>query len=167
MAQKVTVDLTNKLIIAKAGVTGLDATIDLYSDLKEDWQTNAGGELAFEFPFGTTGGDPLPGGQNVGAYFFLRNDLGWRIRPDEADHELTISGNLYPTDSGLPMLVPTIGDYTVMIQIERSNLVSGIAQTAISGAVWSDQISAHQDDDGSIGQKVGRLLTKADYLGLK
>jgi len=122
VAEKIMVDLENKLIIAKPGITALDAEIELYSDLKEDWRSSTNGELAFEFPFDTTGGDPIGAGLNVGAYFFLRNELGWRIRPQEADHELKIAGNLYPKDAAYPMFVPTVGGYTVSIQIEKSSL---------------------------------------------
>lgn len=125
MAQKVTVDLASKLVIAKAGVTSLAVGVDLYSDLKEDWVANAGGELAFEFPIRTIGGDPIGGGLNAGAFFFLRNDLGWRIRPDEVDHELRIAGNLYGEDAALPVFVPTVGDFTVTVMLERSSLTQG------------------------------------------
>ena len=79
MAAKVTVDLDNRRIVVKTGVTSLDVQADLYSDLKEDWLANALGEFAFEFPFRTLGGDPLGGGLLAGAYFFQRNDLGWQV----------------------------------------------------------------------------------------
>ena len=122
MAQKVTVDLADKHIVVNPGVTSLDAEIDLYSDLKEDWVANANGEFAFEFPIRTIGGDPIGGGLEAGAFFFLRNDLGWRIQPQETDHELTILGNLYGEDVGLPLFDATEGPFTVMIRLQTSSL---------------------------------------------
>ena len=127
MAVKVTVNLSSKLIIVNSGITSLDAEVNLYSDLKEDWITNANGELGFEFPFRTAGGDTLPGGLEAGAFFFLRNDLDWRIRPYEGDHELIITGNLYPESIAYSMTVPTLGDYTVSISWERSSLTQQTA----------------------------------------
>lgn len=121
MAAKVSFDVNAKRIIINNGVTQLDTQIDLYSDSKEDWKSDT--ELnKFTFPFRVVGGDPLGGGVNAGAYFFLRNDLGWRIRPQEADHELTIDGNLFAEDSALPIFVPTLGDFTVTIRLNTSNL---------------------------------------------
>lgn len=166
MAQKVTIDLANKLIIAKAGITTLDATIDLYSDLKEDWRTNVGGELAFEFPFDTTGGDSLPGGLKVGAYYLFRNDLGWRIRPDETDHELIITGNLYPITDASPMFAATVGAYTVSIQQNLSSLTQGVTEEQIATSVLDRLLTAHATA-GSIGEKIAKGLTTGKFLGLK
>ena len=153
MAVKVTVDLSNKLIIVNNGITSLDAEVDLYSDLKEDWVTNASGELGFEFPFRTVGGDPLPGGLEAGAFFFLRNDLGWRIRPYEGDHELIIMGNLYPEAIAYPMAVPTLGGYTVSISWERSSLTQQTApQDADIDAIKAktDNLPATPADESSL-----------------
>jgi hypothetical protein len=153
MAQKVTVDLASKIIAVKPAVTSLDAEIDLYSDLKEDWLLNANGEFGFEFPFRTIGGDPLGGGLEAGAYFFLRNDLGWRIRPQEANHELTITGNLFAEDTAQPIFVPTTGNWTVSIRLQTSSLTQLAGEilasdpiTELSGAppsapTWRQAIS--------------------------
>jgi hypothetical protein len=132
MAQQVTVDLANKLIIVNNGVTELDTRVDLYSDLKEDWLANAANHMGLEFPFRVVGGDPLGGTLTAGAYFFLRNDLGWRIRPFEGDHDLTILGNLFAEDAALPIFVPTLGDFTVSTRLQTSSLTQ-LAETGVSG----------------------------------
>ena len=124
---KVSIDGVNKLIVVNGGITSLDTQIDLYSDWKEWMQTEDNAK--FLPAFRTTGGDLLPGGLGSGAYFFLRNDFGWRIRPQEADHELIIMGNLYPQDSAYPMFVPTLGEFTVALQLERSNLTQVSSNT--------------------------------------
>ena len=136
MAEKIEVDLVSKLLIVKQGITALDVRQDIYSDLKEDWISSLNGETKLDFPIRTIGGDPLPGEKSAGAYFFIKNNLGWRIRPQESDHELIIVGNLYPEDSAYPIFVPTLGNYTVSIQIERSSLTQAISGT--NSSMWSD-----------------------------
>lgn len=50
-----------------------------------------------------------------GTFFFIQNNLGWRIRPAEADATVFLTGNLAPEDSSLPIMIPTIGAYTVLV----------------------------------------------------
>lgn len=121
MADKVTFDASNRLIIVDSGITYIDVKVDLYSDAKEDWKSDPVLNR-LRFPFRTIGGDPLGGGIFAGAYFFLQNDLGWRLRPYEGDHELTLFGNLYPEDAALDIVVPTLGSFTVTIRLETSSL---------------------------------------------
>ena len=110
-----TIDGPNKLFIANFGVIELDVQIDIYSDWKEWLQISDNSK--FLEAVRTVGGDPISVTISVAPYFFLTN--GWKIRPHEADHELTVLGNLYG-DSGADMFVPTLGDYTVAILVERS-----------------------------------------------
>jgi hypothetical protein len=70
------------------------------------------------------GGDPLPGADFVGTTFFLEN--GWRIRPDETNHTLVVSGNLY-TREGDSAFVNTLGSFNVRVESRISNLVDTIA----------------------------------------
>jgi len=125
---QVTFDGPNKLIIVDNSVTSLDAKVDLYSDWKE-WVVTAGSDNAKFLPaFRTTGGDELPGGQYVSGYYFLTN--GWRIRPYEGDHGLTVAGNLFVDGGGNPF-VPTLGDYTVLVNLQTS---ANSLTTVISGS---------------------------------
>lgn len=114
---KFTVDGPNLLLIAKAGVTDVNVKTDLYSDAKEHWLTTA--DSKFDFPFRTIAGDFLGGVKYFGDGYFIRN--GWKIRPCEEDHTFTIDGNLF-LDEGEPpgIVVPTLGDFTVLSIIERS-----------------------------------------------
>ena len=128
---KVTFDGTNKLIVVDAGITALDVRVDLYSDWKE-WavlSTN----LKYLPAFRTIGGDPV-GSKNFGRAFFLSN--GWKIRPQEANHELVVTGNLF-LDAGESggLFVPTLGGYTVSTIVERSLDVFGVDD--VGGGVWT------------------------------
>lgn len=107
-------DGDNLLITLNAGgaIHTVDAQVDLYSDWKE-WVKSAGSK--FPQAFDTSGGDPLTAGITAGAYFFLRNDLGWRIKPAEEDATITMVGNLAPRDASLATIVPTTGAFTVAV----------------------------------------------------
>jgi len=177
MAAKATFDLDNLLIIFDQvapdgnGKVSIDTQVDIYSDAKEVWNTSAL-YPGFEFPFNTIGGEDLGGGLGAGDYYFLRTDLGWRIRPYEADHELTITGNLYPVDANDPLVVPTSSAYTVPVIFERSQLTQTVTpttsvvvsavvsattdNTAIASAVWARNVSATVS--GSYGEAMRTVV---------
>ena len=72
--------------------------------------------------FDTFGGDELIiGSLFAGAYFKVRNDNGWRFRPFEADHTVFATDNLPAKSSLLPIMIPTIGAFTVLIDGIRPN----------------------------------------------
>lgn len=85
------------LIIQLPSLGDYSSEIDLYSAWKR-W-ARLGDNTKFLPAFETTGGDPIGGGQEIEPYYFLRNDLGWRIRAPEADGQVVINGNLFPRDS--------------------------------------------------------------------
>ena len=115
---KFTVDGINRLLIAKAGVTDVNVKIDLYSDAKEHWLTTS--DNKFFFPFRTVGGDPVSGTKFLGDGFFLVN--GWKIRPDEVDHQLLLDGNLFVDQDEIDprITADTLGPFTVEVLVERS-----------------------------------------------
>lgn len=124
-----TFDGENLLITLDAATPEVDAKVDLYSDWKEWFKIS--GNAKYPIAFDTTGGDPTTATGKVAAYFFLRNDNGWRIQPAEEDADITIIGNLYPRDSTLSMFMETTGGFTVLITIERD--ASSVVETVGSG----------------------------------
>jgi hypothetical protein len=144
---KFTVNTTLKLFIAKAGITSFNVKADLYSDAKEDWLAG-GAVMGFDFPIRVIGGDPVGGGVFAGDLYFLRD--GWKLRPDEADHTLTITGNLFLDEGEAGQLVvPTLGDFTVLVMGVRSNLVLGITTTGTAPAdIWTYSSRALTDKNG-------------------
>lgn len=108
----VTFDGPNLTITLESGVTSLD-WIDVYSDWKR-WVNDGGGD-PYPPAFRTVGGDPLSAVINAGAYFFLRNDLGWRIKPPEEDITILVTGNLALEDVNLPSILPTTGNFTAAV----------------------------------------------------
>ena len=93
----------------------------------------------------SVGGDPISDVKQLGATYFLTN--GWRIRPAEWNHRLSIIGNLY-TEEGDSPYVSTLGAYSVMLISEVSTLVEATVQqlpeieySSYGGGVWIDTIS--------------------------
>lgn len=129
MGAKVTFDPATRIIQVDSApvldgsdwVVDLDVKVDLYSDGKEDWKSDA--DLnRLQFAFASSGGDPKPGG-TLGATFFLENN--WKIRPYEANHWLRIEGNLFARDGSNPFLM-TVGAYTVVVTQNVSDIVETI-----------------------------------------
>lgn len=103
---------------ATGGVGTVDVQVDLYAEWK-GWLLENGpdGSSNRKYPqaFSPDGGNALTPGITQGQYAFIRNDLGWRIRPAEEDATIYFTGNLIPQDATLPIVVPTIGAYTVLM----------------------------------------------------
>ena len=110
-----TFDGDNLRIILTTGTTEVDVEADLYSAWKE-W-VKLYDYAKYPKAFDTTGGDPTTATEAVAPYFFLRNDLGWRIRGPEEDTTITFTGNLFGRDPTLPITVPTIGGYTQQLTL--------------------------------------------------
>ena len=68
----------------------------------------------------SVGGNPLGGGTALDAYLFLRNDLGWRILPADADHTLVVTGNLFGQDVDAAVYLPRPGR-TVNVREQQSS----------------------------------------------
>ena len=93
------------LITLDAPTAGiLDQTAEQVYDESNQWFL--GGENSnFPFPFTTSGGEDVTDIELAGQYYFLRNDLGWRIRSTDEDQEVRWTGNLIPFDLTLPIIV--------------------------------------------------------------
>ena len=112
----VTIDGAAKLI-ALDSVGAYDAA-DIYAAWKE-WAI-AGG-LRYAPAFDTTGGDGIGGGERIAPYYFLRNDLGWRIVPPGQSGEVVVNGNLFPRDASAPVYNPAPGGVSVLIRQQVSS----------------------------------------------
>jgi hypothetical protein len=102
------------LLITMA-LTGGVGTVDALADFYVPWKEWAREDTNMKYPqaFAPTGGELLEPGLKSGSYTFLRNDLGWRVRPGEEDATIALTGNFIATDKTLPILIPTVGGFTV------------------------------------------------------
>ena len=80
--------------------------------------------------FRQVGGDDLGGGLSIPPYFFLQN--GWRVRPMESSHGLTITGNLFVEGGGVPV-VSTLGTFQVNVNYTVPVQAQGISTGGSTG----------------------------------
>ena len=149
-----TFDGVNKIITLVTGTVQFSSA-DIYSRWK-DWCQEDPDRLKYEPAFdNSVGGNSLGGGVLVGAYYFLQN--GWTIRPQEADHQLVVSGNLFPIPDTAALFTSTIGNYQVVVGMRTSSLTQTILTSDISSAVaevaeavWSEDLGAYTDGAGKV-----------------
>jgi hypothetical protein len=140
-----TFDGDNLRIILDSGVTSVDVEIDLYSDWKE-W-SQLSDNAKYPAAFRTVGGDALTPGIDAGAYFFIQNQSGWRIRPPEENITILVNGNLAPEESTLPILVPTLGNFSVLVDglqpITQNvdTILTSVQESLYAGHVFVDTLA--------------------------
>ena len=160
----VSFDGENKIIeITKAPINGLvelDAKADVYSTWKE-WMLLSDNSK-YEPALRSVGGDPISSAKNLGATFFLIN--GWRIRPYEANHRLTLTGNLFTDPPGDSPVVSTLGYYNVVVEYFISNLTDSVSADlgSIVDAVWDKPLAPA--GPGTTGEALSRIKATISLL---
>jgi hypothetical protein len=139
MADIVTFEpLTLRIVEIDAGGDNELNLVEMYSEWKQ-WLLDDPTRLGLPPAFREVGGDPVSLTQSLGTTFFLLN--GWKIRPAERSHKLTIVGNLFTDPAGESVFVPTFGAFTVNTETRVSNLIdtvdTGGDPTSIANAVWA------------------------------
>ena len=127
-----------------------------------DWhEANQQWPLAFQL----VGGNALGGGLFIPPYFFLMN--GWRVRPMEASHNLTITGNLFVDGGGVPV-VGTLGTYQVNVNYTVPVQAQGIATSGSTGPTAAEIAAAVRADIAAelarIDANVSSRATAADVF---
>jgi hypothetical protein len=129
--------LTLRIIEISAAGDNILNLDEIYSEWKVFVKTgdNAKHPQAFRF----VGGDQTEASSFLGVTYFLLN--GWRIRPAELSHKLTVEGNLRTDPFGSSAFVDTLGSFTVSVETEFSNLseVEGLG-TVTTDSVLSRKI---------------------------
>lgn len=170
MATKMTYDPTNKLFLLNSGVVDFDVVVDLYSDAKEDWMTDSLLNK-FRFPMIAIGGQAIGGGRVISPYIMLR--YGWKVRPQEANHTLTVAGNLI-TDNESSPFASVLGNYQVIIKTIVSSNSLTASGTALSpsdlaniiNGIWDEAIAGHATP-GTAAKVLKDIKTKATIASLK
>lgn len=161
---KVIFDGINRLVIVNPGEPVISVKTDIYSAWKE-W-IRLRDHAKFSPAIRVTGGDPISETQFTGDSYFMTNN--WRIYISDATE---IAGVIYSDNYPSPFV--TASDAKI-VRNSVSSLVQSLGFTGslqadsgeIAGAVW-DYLMADADTPGSVGERLGKLLTVAKYLGLK
>jgi len=157
---------TKRIILDTTSVTATE----LYSR-SVDWLAT-GDNAKYGAVFRQVGSDDLGDGLSIPPYFFLQGS--WRIRPMEANHNLTITGNLFAEDGSAPV-VSTLGAFQVNVKYTVAVQAQGISTSGTTGptaeqiaeAVWAKQISTFTDKTTVGGFLTKLVLTIPKFLGLK
>lgn len=131
-----TFDGANKLIICGAGTTNI-VLADLWSRYK-DWLLT--GNAGYATGLDTLGGDPISSGIIVPLYLFQRG--GWKIRPQEANHTLTVTDGILVGENDSDPFVHTLGAFTVKIVYSQPAQALGYSTSGGGGATPSQIATA-------------------------
>lgn len=126
----ITIDPANKRIILDSASVTAQAIFVAWAD----WMLLSDNSKYLP-AFSATGGDDLGSGLSIPPYFFLLN--GWRVRPMESSHNLTITGNLFVEGGGVPV-VSTLGTYQVNVNYTVPVQAQGISTSGGGGATAAE-----------------------------
>lgn len=101
-----------------------------------DWLNSDSNNARWGLAMTQVGGDDLGGGLFIPVYIFLAN--GWRVRPMESNHHLTITGNLFVAEGGSP-IVNTLGNFNVIAQFTVPVQAQAMATSGGSGGLTGEQ----------------------------
>ena len=143
---------TRRIILDSASISATE----IYSRWV-DWAAQ-GDNLKYGMVLRQVGGDDLGGGLAIPPYYFLQG--GWRVRPMEASHQLSLLGNLFVEGGGSPV-VNTLGQfnvlvqYTVPVQAQAFSTAGGVNPTPeqIAQGVWN-ALASVSGAEGTMGNKL-------------
>lgn len=130
-------DGINRIIQLTPGTTALDVK-DLYSKWKEWFRT---GGSSYGQAFNVVGGEPVDEGAGIyiTSYFYLLN--GWKVRPQEYSHTLSVTNGILLTSDGSDPFIQTQGYYNVMIKstvpIKSETINIGGGGGASASDIWN------------------------------
>ena len=145
-----TFDYPNKIItLDDPGVSPVQNAVRIYSEWKESQLLSDNTKFLPAFAE-SVGGNPVSATESISGYVFVRNDLGWRVKPFEADGETVIDGDLFPFDPLTPLYVSTVGNFNTIIRLQVSSKAL-VQETGVSGLTVQE---SQQLDDihGQIGR---------------
>ena len=163
-------DGSSHIITLSTGTTTLNVA-DLYSRWK-DFVTSSNNAKWLP-AFITTGGDPIDAvaGTSIPLYAFLINN--WKIKPQEANHTLSVVGGVLLVSGGGNPFVSTTGSYNVQIlysqPVQAITVATGgssITPTQISDSVWNANSSIY-NTSWTFGNKLNTASSGGvDYAAL-
>jgi hypothetical protein len=152
-----TFDGSTKVIMITAGTTTM-SVLDVWSRWV-DWVALSDNSKYLP-AFVTVGGDDIDpaAGTKIPIYAFLLN--GWRIKPQEADHTLTVTDGILLVAGGGDPFNNTTGDYVVRINYQQP--VQAISFSAEGGAgISADDVWDDPDIDGYSPRQLMRVMAAA------
>jgi hypothetical protein len=143
-----TFDGPNKQIIIgyDGPITNITAA-EMYSAWKE-WVI--AGNAQYQPAFGeSVGGNQLGGGVGLSGYYFVRNDLGWKLLHSPYNYEIRVAGDIYPFDPDQTWIDTTPDPHSVTFVFQRSAasmvvIGTGADAAGVAAAVWDESLADHK-----------------------
>jgi hypothetical protein len=148
---------TTKIITLTTGTTSVSVR-DLWSRWIDWFLTDDNSKYLPAFK--SVGGDDIDPSQGtkIPIYSFLEN--GWKIKPQEANHILSINDGILLVNGGGDPFVNTTGAYTVRINYQQP--VQAISFSTGGGSTTAptvEQIRQEMDNNSQISLKVNEVHT--------
>ena len=158
---------------------GANALITLDSDtlnLNDLWSrwvdwTLTSDNSKYPLAFSQVGGNPInqASGTSIPLYYFMLN--GWRIKPREANHTLSVTDGILLVDGGGDPFVNTNGSFVVRINYQQpvqaitvaTGGSSGATPEQIATAVWN-AIANNFNSGGSMAELIKTIEHKTDDI---
>ena len=148
----------NKLIIIQLGITNISVR-ELWSRWV-DWLLISDNSK-FDPAFSSVGGDNIDvaQGTKIPLYAFLLN--GWKLRPQESNHTLTIRDGVIVVDGGGDPFTNTLGAFTVRINYQQPVQAISFSTGSGGGTSGPTKEEIRQEiDSNSSKMELIRLLTQ-------
>lgn len=112
--------------------------------------------------FQTVGGDDIDAteGTKIPIYSFLQN--GWKIKPQEANHTLTINDGILLVNGGGDPFINTTGAYTVRINYQQPVQAISFSSGGGGGSSLTKEEIREEMDTNSL--KLAELQSKIDEM---
>ena len=143
------------LRVEMSGSTGdvISADVaELYSHWKGAMTTDAGLMSLPPVWLASVGGQDLGGGTALDGYFFLNNEDGWTLAPEDRDHELRINGNLYASDPATSLWYYPTADVATSVILTSRAIVVNSSVTSADIESLRQLIRANQDITSTPGK---------------
>lgn len=117
---------------------------------------STGDNSKYPYAFKQVGGDDidLSQGTSIPIYAFLIN--GWKIRPQESNHTLTVTEGVILVDGGGDPFVNTLSNYVVRINYQQP--VQAISFSSGGSSLTSAQVWGHALEGGMSAEEMMRVF---------
>jgi hypothetical protein len=146
-------DGPTKTMTLSTGTTSLNV-LDLWSRWVDWFLTSDNSKYLPAFQ--QVGGDDIDtvAGTSIPIYAFLMN--GWKLKPQEANHTLSVSGGILLVNGGGDPFVNTSGAYTVRINYQQPVQAITVSTSGSTGGLTPEE-----------NTQLMNTLTTAKFIALK
>jgi hypothetical protein len=159
-------DGPNKLITLSTGTTSLGIQT-LWSDWVRWHSISDNGKYLPAMRL--LGGDTIDAIANTSVPFYVYLQNGWRIKPQEANHTLNVSGGILLVEEGGDPFVDTLGGFTVRILYQQPLEAINIGVNAAAIPTATEIAQAVRTEIAAELAKINSSIvpmTVQDYLAL-